>query len=109
MPPTLPEPVPLDQMILLSTGSGVANPLSPPPTGCQTLREIVPAARPPRRHRLEAVARAAIGAAILFVAIDEIGHLIVDGDVVNLGDGELHMSPRVAVIDRDAYSGVVGD
>src|SRR5439155_16697604 len=42
MPPTLPEPEALDQMILLSTGSGVANPLSPPVTGCQTLREIGP-------------------------------------------------------------------
>src|SRR5580692_8824003 len=46
-PPTLPEPVPLDQIMLLSTGSGVANPLSLPPTGCQTLRGITPPWPPP--------------------------------------------------------------
>src|SRR5437667_3487150 len=41
-PPTLPAPVPLDQIMLLSTGSGVAKPLSLPATGCQTLREMGP-------------------------------------------------------------------
>src|SRR5437899_1133575 len=35
MPPTLPDPEALDQMMLLSTGSGVAQPLSPPATDCQ--------------------------------------------------------------------------
>src|SRR5690348_1042122 len=42
IPPTLPEPEALDQIMLGSTGSGVANPLSPPVTGCHTLREIGP-------------------------------------------------------------------
>src|SRR6267378_289496 len=42
IPPMLPEPEALDQMMLLSTGSGVAQPLSPPPTGCQALRGICP-------------------------------------------------------------------
>src|SRR5439155_1923043 len=46
-PPTLPDPVPLDQMMLLSTGSGVAKPLSLPATGCHTLREICAPPKPP--------------------------------------------------------------
>src|SRR2546422_5918347 len=49
MPPTLPEPEALDQMMLLSTGSGVAQPLSPPATDCQALRGIWLAAKPPLR------------------------------------------------------------
>src|SRR5882672_1490273 len=47
IPPTLPDPEALDQMMLLSTGSGVAQPLSPPPTGCQAPRGICPAPPPP--------------------------------------------------------------
>src|SRR5580658_3387498 len=46
-PLTLPDPVPLDQMMLLSTGSGVAKPLSPPATACHKLREIPPPPNPP--------------------------------------------------------------
>src|SRR6266850_5439169 len=50
MPPTLPDPEALDQMMLLSTGSGVAQPLSPPPTGCQALRGmLLPPPPPPAR------------------------------------------------------------
>src|SRR6266850_311643 len=45
MPPTLPDPDALDQMMLLSTGSGVAQPLSPPPTDCHALRGICPPLR----------------------------------------------------------------
>src|SRR3984885_10485786 len=41
-PPTLPEPVPLDQTRFGSVGSGVANPDSFPPTGCQTSRGRLP-------------------------------------------------------------------
>src|SRR5688572_20565505 len=41
MPPTLPEPDALDQIKLGSTGSGVAQPLSPPATVCHMLRGIV--------------------------------------------------------------------
>src|SRR3989475_11389862 len=47
MPPTLPEPEALDQMMLLSTGSGVAQPLSPPATDCQALRGMPPPKPPP--------------------------------------------------------------
>src|SRR5262252_3513793 len=46
-PPTLPEPVPVDQIMLLSTGSGVAKPLSLPATGCQAPREICAPPKPP--------------------------------------------------------------
>src|SRR5687767_793406 len=42
MPPTLPEPDAVDQIRLGSTGSGVAQPLSPPITPCQSLRAMVP-------------------------------------------------------------------
>src|SRR5512141_860008 len=45
-PLTLPEPVPLDQMMLGSVGSGVANPLSPPATGCHSEREMPPPKNP---------------------------------------------------------------
>src|SRR5207249_2487809 len=47
MPPTLPDPEALDQMMLGSTGSGVAKPLSPPVTGCQAPRGIVLPRPPP--------------------------------------------------------------
>jgi hypothetical protein len=40
--PTLPDPEALDQMMLLSVGSGVAQPLSPPATLIQALRGIMP-------------------------------------------------------------------
>src|SRR5579872_1372183 len=42
MPPRLPEPEAVDQMRFGSTGSGVAQPLSPPSTACHSLRAIVP-------------------------------------------------------------------
>src|ERR1051326_5636274 len=41
-PLTLPQPDPLDQMMFGSVGSGVANPLSPPATGCHSEREMPP-------------------------------------------------------------------
>src|SRR2546421_8796084 len=47
MPPTLPEPEALDQMMLLSTGSGVAHPLSPPAIPIHVLRGIIPPPPPP--------------------------------------------------------------
>src|SRR5438128_9644265 len=47
MPPTLPEPDALDQMMLLSTGSGVAQPLSPPAIPIQVLRAMPPPKPPP--------------------------------------------------------------
>src|SRR6266404_3247154 len=42
IPPTLPESDALDQTTLLSKGSGVAQPLSPPATDCQALRGMPP-------------------------------------------------------------------
>src|SRR6516225_228294 len=48
MPPTLPEPEALDHMMLLSSGSGVAHPLSPPATDCHALLGMgEPRAPPP--------------------------------------------------------------
>src|SRR5215813_15642895 len=47
MPPTLPEPEALDQMMLLSTGSGVDQPLSPPAMPIQALRGLPPPPPPP--------------------------------------------------------------
>ncbi|PYR60641.1 MAG: hypothetical protein DMF85_04405 [Acidobacteria bacterium] len=51
MPPTEPDPDALDQMTLASTGSGVAQPLSPPSTPCHSEREMPPP-RPPERLTL---------------------------------------------------------
>src|SRR5579864_2104856 len=70
IPPTLPEPEALDQMMLGSTGSGVEKPLSPPVTECQALRGIGPPAgappppppRPPRPPPAAAASVAAGGA-----------------------------------------------
>ena len=42
MPPTEPEPEALDQMMSGSTGSGVAQPLSPPATECHSPRGMSP-------------------------------------------------------------------
>src|SRR5436190_12984447 len=52
MPPTLPDPDALDQMMLLSTGSGVAQPLSPPAILIQALRGMPPPPKPPAPVRL---------------------------------------------------------
>src|SRR5204863_2959807 len=52
MPPTLPDPDALDQMMLLSTGSGVDQPLSPPAIFIQALRGIPPPPKPPAPVRL---------------------------------------------------------
>src|SRR6185295_4686129 len=43
VPPRLPYPVPVDQMMLSSVGSGIAQPLSPPATECHNPRGIGPA------------------------------------------------------------------
>src|SRR5437868_989305 len=45
MPPRLPEPDAVDQTRFVSTGSGVAKPLSPPCTACHMLRGIAPPVR----------------------------------------------------------------
>src|SRR5687767_8399559 len=45
IPPTIPEPDAVDQTSLELVGSGVAQPLSPPPTECHIPREM-PAPRP---------------------------------------------------------------
>src|SRR5687768_3529875 len=55
IPPTLPEPEALDQMMFGSTGSGVAHPLSPPSTPCHAERWMrgppppPPPPKPPER------------------------------------------------------------
>src|SRR5688572_11678581 len=45
MPPRAPDPDAVDQMTFVSTGSGVANPLSPPMMPCDSLRGIAPPVR----------------------------------------------------------------
>src|SRR5215813_13959238 len=67
-------------MMLLSSGSGVAQPLSPPATDCQ---------------------------ALLGVAVHVVGNLIVDSDVVNLSDGKLDMFPGSAASNRYRHSTVI--
>src|SRR5579863_4121930 len=57
----------------------------------------------------QAVAGAAVGVAVLFVAVDEVGDLVVYGDVVHLRDGKLHARPGAPAIDGDADAAVVGD
>src|SRR4051812_13015497 len=47
MPPTMPEPDAVDHTSLELVGSGVAHPLSPPPTECHMPREIPPPRPPP--------------------------------------------------------------
>src|SRR5437667_8013332 len=47
MPPALPKPEALDQTRLGSSGSGVAQPSSPPPTECHAPRGIPPPPPPP--------------------------------------------------------------
>src|SRR5262249_46607196 len=56
----------------------------------------------------EAVARPAIGTAVLLVAVDEIRNLVVHGDVVELRYRKLDAIPRAAAIDRDAEAAIVG-
>src|SRR5450830_939972 len=52
IPPTIPEPDAVDQMTFEFSGSGVAQPLSPPPTECHMLREMTPSPPPPPMTRL---------------------------------------------------------
>src|SRR5512138_1076803 len=52
MPPTMPEPEADDQTTLGSVGSGVAQPLSPPPTACHIARGMPPTPRPPMTRAL---------------------------------------------------------
>ena len=105
MPPTLPEPDALDQIRLGSTGSGVAQPLSPPATVCHMLRGIC------RRRRAAeaAVARPAIRRAVLLVAEDVVRDLVVDGDVIHLRVGQPVAIPGPAAIVRDREALVVAD
>src|SRR5262245_46503373 len=106
VPPRLPKPVPVDQMMLLSTGSGIAQPLSPPATECHMPRGI---------GRLfadlgeAAVAGAARRWPVLAVAVDVVRDLVVGGDVVHLRDRELDVMPALAAVDRKAQAVVVRD
>src|SRR5262245_59716259 len=47
MPPTMPDPDAVDHTSFEFTGSGVAQPLSPPPTECHIPRGIPPPRPPP--------------------------------------------------------------
>src|ERR1700733_13431111 len=117
-PPTLPEPVPLDQTRFGSVGSGVANPDSFPPTGCQTSRGRLPPRPTAAAGAAPAPAAAAalvgeptrtrVGTAVLFIPVDAIGNLIVDGHVVDLRDGEIDVRPHATVVDAEADPAVVG-
>ena len=84
--------MPLDQTMLESTGSGVAQPLSPPPTEYHMPRGM--GRRPPPRTACEpAVARSARRGSVLAVAVDEVGNAVVDRDVVHLRDREVDVVP----------------
>ena len=102
MPPTMPEPDALDQMMFESVGSGVAQPLSPPPTACHIARGMMPLAE-------AAVARAAVGRLVLLVAEHVVGDLVVDGHVVHLRVGQPLPEPRAPAVDRDRQALVVRD
>ena len=102
MPPTRPDPDALDQTRFASTVSGVAQPLSPPPTDA-------PLAAPDpdiagRSLRLR-VARPHRRRAVLLVAVDVVRDAVVDRHVIHLRDRQLHADatscPRLIVM-RDA-------
>ena len=76
----MPEPDAVDQTMFGSTGSGVAQPLSPPPTECHMPRGI--ARNPPALQ--PAVARPSIRRLVLLVAEDVVGDLVVDRHVIHL-------------------------
>jgi hypothetical protein len=52
MPPTAPEPDAVDQTMFESFGSGVAQPLSPPPTACHIARGMLPSPPNPKMRLL---------------------------------------------------------
>ena len=84
-----------------SSGSGVAKPLSPPPT------DPVPHAAgnaAPQEPAGEGPARAARRGAVLPVAEHVVGDRVVHGHVVHLGERELDLEPGLAPVlgDRDA-------
>ena len=59
--------------------------------------------------KLQAVARAAKRRAVLPVAINEVGDLVVDRHVIHLRDWKLDLVPRAAAVHRDANAAVVDD
>src|SRR5262249_14195678 len=58
---------------------------------------------------LEAVARTAPGGAILAIAVDEVGNLVVDGDVIHLRNRQVHVVPGAAAVNRNVDPTVVHD
>src|SRR6266568_8375889 len=54
--------------------------------------------------KLQAVTRAAKRRAVLPVAINEVGDLVVDRHMIHLRDGELDVVPSAAAIHGDAYA-----
>src|SRR6185437_7485431 len=59
------------------------------------------------KAELQAIARAAIGAAVLLVSVDVVGNLIVHSDVVDLSNGKLDVVPGAPAIDGNADAAVV--
>src|SRR5437016_4560920 len=57
----------------------------------------------------QAVAGSAIRTAVLLVAVDVVGNLVVQRHVVKLRDRQLYAVPRFAAIHGDTETAVVGD
>ncbi len=109
VPPRLPNPVPVAQMMLLSTGSGIAKPLSPPATAVPLAARNRAGVRVFGLLRDAAVARAARRRAVLSIAVHVVGNLVVGRDVIHLRDGQLNLVPAAAAIHREAQAVVVRD
>src|SRR5262249_11543597 len=114
MPPTLPEPEAVDQMMFGSAGSGVANPLSPPPIACRLphaarASAVSAAAAAAAAFAQPAVARSTVGRTILLVRVHVIRDLVVDRHVVQLRVRQPLLQPRPAARLRDRDALIVAD
>ncbi len=56
---------------------------------------------------LQAVAGAAPRRAILPVAVNKVGDLVVDGDVIDLRDGQVNVVPGISTIDGNIHAAIV--
>ena len=102
----MPDPDADDHTMFGSVGSGVAHPLSPPPTWCHIPRGIPVM----RRWALDAaVTGAPVRGLVLLVAEHVVRDRVVHGHVVHLRVREALAEPRLAAIDRDREALVVGD
>src|SRR6266571_3730518 len=80
-----------------------------PQTSRDGARAADSASTPAEAAKLQAVARAAERRAVLPVAINEVGDLVIHRHVIHLRDGKLDVVPRAAAINRDAYASIVDD